>query len=85
MKQGCQLSPTLFKLYIDKVLDYITCGGSEGIDILGKATHLRLYPDDITLVSKSHASLQHHLILRWLLLHQLAHKLSSPYQEDKLM
>lgn len=35
VKQGCQLSPTLFELYIDKIFGYIDRGGRQGEPLAG--------------------------------------------------
>ena len=51
--------PALFKLYINEVTDYIIHRDGEGINILNTSVQILLYADDIDLVSKSHASLQH--------------------------
>ena len=50
----------LSSLYI-KLVDYIKCGGGEGISVLGMLVHILLYIDDIILVSKSHVRLLHYL------------------------
>ncbi|MCO5601415.1 hypothetical protein L7F22_055536 [Adiantum nelumboides] len=54
VKQGCPLSPTLFGLYIDEIVDFIQRSG-------GDAVHILLYEDDIVLISESAEGLQQHL------------------------
>ncbi|MCO5582134.1 hypothetical protein L7F22_036024 [Adiantum nelumboides] len=61
VKQGCPLSPTLFGLYIDEIVDFILHRGGEGVDIAGTTVHILLYADDIVLVSETAVGLQLHL------------------------
>ncbi|MCO5582230.1 hypothetical protein L7F22_036122 [Adiantum nelumboides] len=61
VKQGCPLSPTLFGLYIDEIVDFILHRGGEGVDISGTTVHILLYADDIVLVSETAVGLQLHL------------------------
>ena len=56
-EEGYPHSPTL-KRYINKVADYITSAAGKGTDT---AVYIFLYANNIILVSKSHAALQHHL------------------------
>ena len=62
VKQGCPLSPTLFGLYIDEVVDYITQRGGGGISLSGTTVCVLLYADDIILVSDTQEGLQQHLL-----------------------
>ena len=62
VKQGCPLSPTLFGLYIDEVVDYITQRGGGGISLSGTIVCVLLYADDIILVSDTQEGLEHHLL-----------------------
>ncbi|MCO5562498.1 hypothetical protein L7F22_016125 [Adiantum nelumboides] len=59
VKQGCPLSPTLFGLYIDEIVDFILHQGGEGVDIAGTTVYILLYADDIVLVSETAEGLQH--------------------------
>ncbi|MCO5598486.1 hypothetical protein L7F22_052583 [Adiantum nelumboides] len=61
VKQGCPLSPTVFGLYIDEIVDFILHQGGEGVDIAGTTVHILLYADDIVLVSEMAVGLQLHL------------------------
>ena len=61
VKQGCPLSPTLFGLYIDEVVDYITQRGGGAISFSGTTVCVLLYADDIILVSDTQEGLQQHL------------------------
>ncbi|MCO5546769.1 hypothetical protein L7F22_000205 [Adiantum nelumboides] len=61
VKQGCPLSPTLFGLYIDEIVDFILHQGGEGVDIAGTTVHILLYADDIVSVSETAEGLQLHL------------------------
>ena len=53
---------TLFEMYINQVVDYITCGGHEGITIAGSWIHVLLYTDDIILFSIPHAFLNAYIV-----------------------
>ncbi|MCO5562022.1 hypothetical protein L7F22_015648 [Adiantum nelumboides] len=59
-KQGCPLSPTLFGLYIDEIVDFIQHRG-DAVEIGGTTVHILLYADDIMLVAESAEGLQRHL------------------------
>ncbi|MCO5547078.1 hypothetical protein L7F22_000519 [Adiantum nelumboides] len=61
VKQGCPLSPTLFGLYIDEIVDFIQQRG-DGVEIGGTTVHILLYADDIVLVAESPEGLQRHLL-----------------------
>ncbi|MCO5577073.1 hypothetical protein L7F22_030895 [Adiantum nelumboides] len=61
VKQGCPLSPTLFGLYIDEIVDFIQRSGGDGVELGGTTVHILLYADDIVLVSESAEGLQQHL------------------------
>ncbi|KAH7307766.1 hypothetical protein KP509_22G076800 [Ceratopteris richardii] len=60
VKQGCPLSPMLFGLYIDEIVDFIQQQEGDGIEVRGSTVHILLYADDIVLVSESAKGLQHH-------------------------
>ncbi|MCO5610738.1 hypothetical protein L7F22_064979 [Adiantum nelumboides] len=62
VKQGCPLSPTLFGLYIDEIVDFIQHRGGDGVEIGGTTLHILLYADDIVLVAESAEGLQQHLL-----------------------
>ena len=53
VKQGCPLSPTLFGMYVDEVLDYIERDGNRGTQLVGTWIPLLLYADDIVLIFDS--------------------------------
>ena len=62
VKQGCKLSPTLFQIYINDLVEDINklnCG----IQINGKTSSVLLFADDIALISRSEADLQRMLSL----------------------
>ena len=44
-KQGCPLSPTIFGLYINKVINFIIHGDSMGINTLGTLIRVLFYAD----------------------------------------
>ncbi|MCO5546768.1 hypothetical protein L7F22_000204 [Adiantum nelumboides] len=62
VKQGCPLSPTLFGLYIDEIVDFIQHRGGDGVEIWGTTVHILLYADNIVLVAESAEGLQRHLL-----------------------
>jgi hypothetical protein len=54
VKQGCPLSPLLFRLYIDALESCIPAlAGDDGPDLAGTVVKLLLYADDLVLMSKS--------------------------------
>ncbi len=64
LRQVCSLSPTLFNIYINKLVEALGRSGS----ILGLALHdsevkCLLYADDLVLLSPTAESLQHSLAL----------------------
>ncbi|MCO5575025.1 hypothetical protein L7F22_028822 [Adiantum nelumboides] len=62
VKQGCPLSPTLFGLYIDEIVDFIQHRGGDGLEMGGTTVHIHLYADDIVLISESAEGLRQHLL-----------------------
>ena len=62
VKQGCPLSPTLFGLYIDEIVDFIQHRGGDGVEMGGTTVHILLYADDIVLISESAEGLHQHLL-----------------------
>ena len=61
VKQGCPLSPTLFGIYIDEIVDFIIRKGGSGVELGGTQVHILLYADNIVLLSESEQGLQSHL------------------------
>ena len=57
VKQGCLLSPTLFSLYIDDLVDELNSARA-GIDINSDHVAALLYADDIVLLAHNEESLQ---------------------------
>jgi len=54
MKQGCPLSPLLFKLYINVLESRIVAlANDDGPDLVGTAVKLLFYANDLVLMSKS--------------------------------
>lgn len=53
VKQDCPLSPTLFMLYIDEILDFIDRAGGRVASLAGILLSILLYADDIVLVADS--------------------------------
>lgn len=63
VKQGDNLSPLLFGLFIDQVEKYFTdkCGDEEGIRIADNFCRVILYADDLAILSESPEGLQNML------------------------
>ena len=61
VKHGCPLSPTLFGLYIDEILEFVDRMGGPEAPLAGILIPLLLYADDIVLISDSAEGLQRHL------------------------
>lgn len=61
VKQECPLSPTLFRLYIDEIVDIITQGGGGTINTSGTPAHIMQYVDNLILVSESREGLKSYL------------------------
>ena len=59
VKQGCPMSPTLFGLYIDQLETHLQHHVQDAPDLQGQKVSMLLYVDDIVLLSKSPAGLQH--------------------------
>ena len=57
VRQGDNLSPTLFNLYINDLVDEIKAG-SKGIKCNDTAVHCLLYADDLVLISEDERDLQ---------------------------
>lgn len=65
VKQGCPMSPVLFGLYIDQLEHHLMSCAQDAPELLNQKVPILLYADDIVLLSKSAAGLQHLLhILR---------------------
>lgn len=47
VKQGCKLSPVLFSLFLNDLVDYIGLG----VDIRGKKVNMLLYADDVVFIA----------------------------------
>lgn len=60
VKQGCNLSPTLFSIYINNLAEDIKRSGL-GIDIDDYVLGILLYADDVVLLAPTEECLQHML------------------------
>ncbi len=59
VKQGCPLSPTLFGLYMDGLLEYLqSVEGGSGPQLSGQRVSALMYADDIVLMSTTAEGLQ---------------------------
>ena len=59
VKQGCPMSPTLFGLYIDQLETHLQRHAQDAPELQGQKVSILLYADDIVLLSRSPAGLQH--------------------------
>jgi hypothetical protein len=60
VRQGCSLSPYLFNLFVEEIIDKYK-RNSKGISINGKKIHCIRFADDIALVSESEKDMQRSL------------------------
>ena len=58
LKQGCNLSPLLFNLFINDIVQLIDTSNSEPPTLNGIPVSCLLYADDLVLISKSSKGLQ---------------------------
>ena len=63
MRQGCNLSPTLFNIYINKLATLLEQSPSPGLDLQGKEIKFLMYADDLVLLSPTEHNLQQNLSL----------------------
>jgi len=61
MKQGCPLSPTLIKVYVDKLEEWINNKGRGGENIAEISIKILLFVDNMTLTTRTLPNLQDHL------------------------
>jgi hypothetical protein len=61
VKQGCPLSPTLFRIYIDKLEECLEKAGCVGPTLTGIVINLLLYADDIVFMTSSPHDLENQL------------------------
>ena len=59
VKQGCPMFPTLFGLYIDQLETHLQYHAQDAPELQGQKVSILLYADDIVLMSRSPAGLQH--------------------------
>ena len=57
VRQGCPLSPMLFKLYSELIMIHALEKWEDGIEIVGKYHNLR-YADDVSLLATTEDNLQ---------------------------
>ncbi len=65
VKQGCNASPELFGMYIDRLADFIVKNYADldkemqqSIKVAGMTIHLLLFADDIVLISRTASGLE---------------------------
>ncbi|MCO5594811.1 hypothetical protein L7F22_048845 [Adiantum nelumboides] len=61
VKQGCPLTPTLFRIYIDELLESVDTYGDAGSSLAGVMIPLLLYADDVVMISDTQEGLQRQL------------------------
>ena len=47
INQGCQLSPTIWRTYIDQIICFTVRKGGSGVEIGGTQVHILLYAGDM--------------------------------------
>ena len=58
VRQGCNLSPLLFSLFISDLEDTLNPSGAEGVDLGNAKLRLLLFADDLVIVAHSPEDLQ---------------------------
>ena len=58
VRQGCNLSPLLFSLFISDLESHLSANNSGSIHLGSKKAHLLLFADDLALLADSHSGLQ---------------------------
>ena len=61
VKQGCNLSPTLFNIYINELAKTLERSSAPGITLHDTEIKCLLYADDLVLMSPTKEGLQQHL------------------------
>ena len=61
LKQGCNLSPTLFNIFVNDLLHYVNQSNSDAPYLGNVKVSCLLYADDLVLISKSKEGLQNSL------------------------
>ena len=61
VKQGCPQTPTLFRVYLDDIYNYIEILGCSGACFVRVAISILPYANDIVVLSDSPEGLQRHL------------------------
>ena len=79
VKQGCILSPVLFSLYINELVEYLLLG----VYVAGINVKILLYADDIVLLAESPNDLQ--VMINKLLTYCLTWSLKVNMSKSKLM
>ena len=71
-RQGCNLSPTLFKVYINELVDVLKTADCHPVKVGSQSLGCLLYADDVVILSESPEGLQ----TAFNKLHQLCKKIN---------
>ena len=71
VRQGCSLSPTLFNIYINKLVRALEKSIAPGLTLLESEVKCLLFADDLVLLSPTKEGLQQHLRFSALILKDL--------------
>ena len=58
VRQGCLLSPLLFSLYLNDLVDYLQNEGAEGVELWDLRLCALLYADDLILLAENENDLK---------------------------
>jgi hypothetical protein len=65
VREGCVLSPLLFSLYINGIVEKFAQQGGGGVEVGGRRLRCLLFADDIVIVDSSKEGLQQSLDVAW--------------------
>ena len=77
IKQGCPLSPTLFRLYIDKLEEWINKTHGEGVQLAHFVVRLLLYADNLIILARTAKGLKEHLKALEIFFHEVGMQVNT--------